>query len=304
LGEVLPRPIVLALSIEMVERAMRTLLARSHVLDPHGGIDPCTTICDVRAITVCNAIADADLARLATIAAVTEVPAGQCFVDEGGPAFCFFVVTAGTAKLFMLLPDGRRQIIAFVGPGHFLALAVSDTYAFSAEAIEPVRYCQFPRGHLRALMDDFPLMEERLLEVASDELVAAQEQMLLLGRKAARERRASFLLMQSRQGLPCGQSRHRFKLPMTRADIADYLGLTIETVSRTLTRLRAEGLIDIVAQSELVICDPVGLEGLAGGMPSYDASPHARSAISGGPIVSVGSNVTRRYGEGVPQEEC
>ena len=97
-----------------------------------------------------------------------------------------------------------------------------------------------------------------LLEVASNELVAAQEQMLLLGRKTARERLASFLLAQSRQGMPCGHARQRFRLPMTRVDIADYLGLTIETVSRTLTRLRAEGLIDIVSQSGLVISDPSG----------------------------------------------
>ena len=108
-----------------------------------------------------------------------------------------------------------------------------------------MRYCRFPRAALRTLLDDFPLMEKRLLEVASNELVAAQEQMLLLGRKTARERLASFLLAQSRQGMPCGHSRQRFRLPMTRIDIADYLGLTIETVSRTLTRLCAEGLIDI-----------------------------------------------------------
>jgi CRP/FNR family transcriptional regulator, anaerobic regulatory protein len=166
---------------------MTTLLTRLHILDQDGEDDPCTTICDVRAITVCNTIADADLARLATIAVVTEVPAGQCFVDECEPASCFFVVTAGTAKLFKLLPDGRRQIIRFVGPGQFLALAVSDTYAFSAEAIEPVRYCRFQHAELRTLLDDFPVMEKRLLEVASNELVAAQEQMLLLGAR----RRAS-----------------------------------------------------------------------------------------------------------------
>src|ERR1700680_1112671 len=104
-----------------METVIATLLARPHILDPHGGVDPCTAICDVRAITVCNAIADIDLARLATSAVVIEVPAGQCFIDEGEPADSFFVVTAGTAKLFKLLPDGRRQIIAFVGPGHFLA---------------------------------------------------------------------------------------------------------------------------------------------------------------------------------------
>ena len=109
-------------------------------------------------------------------------------------------------------------------------------------------------------------MENRLLEVASNELVAAQEQMLLLGRKTARERLASFLLMQSRQGMPCGHARRRFNLPMTRHDIADYLGLTIETVSRTLTRLRAEGLIDLAPQSEVIVCNSVGLEGLAAGL--------------------------------------
>jgi CRP/FNR family transcriptional regulator len=196
---------------------------------------------------------------------VTEAPPGQSFIDEGEPATCFFIVTAGTAKLFKLLPDGRRQITSFVGPGQFLGLAVADTYAFSAEAIDPVRYCRYPRAKMRALLDDFPLMEKRLLEFTSNELVAAQEQMLLLGRKTARERLASFLLIQSRQGMPPGHSRQRLSLPMTRGDIADYLGVTIETVSRTLTKLRAEGLIDLESQHEATVCDPVALANLAAG---------------------------------------
>jgi CRP/FNR family transcriptional regulator len=248
-----------------MELMMASQLARPHLLDPRGAVDPCAA-CEARQLSVCNAIPDADLARLATIAVVTEVSAGQCFIGEGEPANSFFNITAGTAKLFKLLPDGRRQITGFVATGHFLGLAVSDTYAFGAEAIERVRYCRFPRAKLRTLLDDFPLMEKRLLEVAANELVAAQEQMLLLGRKTARERLASFLLLQSRQGMPCGHLRQRFWLPMTRSDIADYLGLTIETVSRTLTRLRAEGLITIMSQSELAIRDPVGLESLAGGL--------------------------------------
>jgi CRP/FNR family transcriptional regulator len=244
---------------------MANRLAHPVVLDPHGGIDPCAT-CDARQTSVCNAIADADLARLAAIAVVMESQSGSTFIDEGEPANSFFNITAGRAKLFKLLPDGRRQITGFVGVGHFLGLAVSDTYAFSAEAIEPVRYCRFSRTRLRKLLDDFPLMEKRLLEVAANELVAAQEQMLLLGRKTARERLASFLLLQSCQGLPCGHSRPRFTLPMTRGDIADYLGLTIETVSRTLTRLRSDGLIELVAQNELLIRDQQALESLAGGL--------------------------------------
>ena len=89
--------------------------------------------------------------------------------------------------------------------------------------------------------------------------------MLLLGRKTARERLASFLMMQSRQGSPCGHPRARFSLPMTRGDIADYLGLTIETVSRTLTKLRTEGMIDIPSSTEMVIRHRMALETLAGG---------------------------------------
>ncbi len=106
-------------------------------------------VCEARPLSVCNAIGDADLARLATIAMVTEAAPGECFIDEGEPANCFFNVTAGSAKLFKLLPDGRRQITGFVGAGHFLGLAVSDTYAFSAEAIEHMRFCRFSRARLR-----------------------------------------------------------------------------------------------------------------------------------------------------------
>jgi len=244
---------------------MASQLTHPLLLDPHAVLDPCVA-CDARPLSVCNAIPDADMGRLAAIAVVTEVPAGRTFIREGEPADSFFNITAGTAKLFKLLPDGRRQITGFVGVGHFLGLAVSDTYAFSAEAIENVRFCRFSRSRLRAVLDDFPLMEKRLLEVAANELVAAQEQMLLLGRKTARERLATFLLLQSRQGLPCGHSRTRFTLPMTRSDIADYLGLTIETVSRTLTRLRNEKIIEIASPAEVIIRHRVALESLAGGL--------------------------------------
>lgn len=245
---------------------MITLQSRPIVADPRSGADPCSH-CDARPLSVCNAICDADLARLAAAAIVTEVPSGNTFIEEAEPAHSFFNITRGSAKLFKLLPDGRRQITGFAGVGHFLGLAVSDTYAFSAEAIEPVRICRFPRARLRKLLDDFPAMEKRLLEVATNELVAAQEQMLLLGRKTARERLASFLVMQSKQGVACQHHpRMRFALPMTRSDIADYLGLTIETVSRTLTKFRTEGLIEIPGQSELLILNRRALESLAGGL--------------------------------------
>ena len=244
---------------------MNMIPARPIILAPPGQANPCAK-CGARSQSVCNAIPESDLRRLAAAALPATAAPGTSFINEGDPAAAFFNVTGGTAKLYKLLPDGRRQITGFAGAGHFLGLAVSDTYAFSAEAIDTVKYCRFPRARLRALLDDFPAMEKRLLQVASNELVAAQEQMLLLGRKTARERLASFLLAQSRLGAMCETPRDRFALPMTRGDIADYLGLTIETVSRTLTKLRNEKLIDVPNAVDIVIQKPKALAEIAGGM--------------------------------------
>jgi CRP/FNR family transcriptional regulator len=233
--------------------------------------DPCAT-CAARPFSVCSAVEDKDLARLAALAHTLIVPVGRGFIAEGDPAEHFFNITAGTAKLYKLLPDGRRQITGFAGMGHFLGLAVSTSYAFSAEAVEPMRICRFSRSKLKALLEDFPALERRLLEAASNELVVAQEQMLLLGRKTARERLASFLIgraeSQSLQPASCAD-RGRASvvwLPMTRTDIADYLGLTIETVSRTFTRLKAERLIEIPTPTEIVIRNHDALESLAAGL--------------------------------------
>ncbi len=226
--------------------------------------DPCAS-CGARPYSVCSAIEDRDLERLASVAVLCHAEPGQTFITEGDAAENFFNITGGTSRLFKSLSDGRRQITGFAGRGHFLGLAVSDNYAFSAEAIEPVQFCRFSRRRLRLLLDNFPALEKRLLEVASNELVAAQEQMLLLGRKTARERVASFLLARKLESAACNGA-HNLHLPMTRSDIADYLGLTIETVSRTLTRLKTDQLIGIPHTSEIVIRDLHGLTVQAGGM--------------------------------------
>jgi len=249
---------------------MTHVRARSLAVEAARPADPCTA-CEARPFSVCNAIDQRDIDRLSSLAVCVSVDAGRTFIEEGDPAEHFFNVTAGTAKLFKLLPDGRRQITGFASMGTFLGLAVSSTYAFGAEAVEPMRLCRFSRSKLRSLLDDFPAMEKRLLEVASNELVAAQEQMLLLGRKTARERLASFLATRVAclsGGVASGGHRpgEKVTLPMTRSDIADYLGLTIETISRTLTRFKSERLIDIPSASEIVIRDHGALESLATGL--------------------------------------
>lgn len=242
---------------------------RRIVIEPNRAADQCIH-CGAREFSVCNAIPRHVLERLAAVGVSMSVETGHSFISEGDPAEHFFNVSAGCAKLYKSLPDGRRQITGFAGVGTFLGLAVSASYAFSAEALEPMGVCRFSRNRLRALLDDFPAMEKRLLEVASNELVAAQEQMLLLGRKTARERVASFLV--ARAALPTAclirepDLAEMIRLPMTRADIADYLGLTIETVSRSLTRFRKEGLIEIRVPGEIAIRDHRALAKMATAM--------------------------------------
>jgi len=252
------------LSTRIVSQRPRPL-----VVEPGRAADPCST-CDARSESVCAAIDEAHLERLAAAAIVTEVEAGKTFISEGDPASDFYNISSGSAKIYKLLPDGRRQITGFAQSGVFLGLAVSDNYVFSAEAITRLRFCRFPRRKLLMLMDDFPALEKNLLQTASNELVAAQEQMLLLGRKTARERLASFLLARSDAGKPCGHGHDHVDLPMSRSDIADYLGLTIETVSRTFTRLKSEGLIALPNNTRVNILDRDGLTDLAGGYTSGD----------------------------------
>ena len=252
---------------------MSTMIrARPLVIDAHRAADVCVH-CQARPFSVCSVIGDADLEMLGAAAVTMSVQPGHTFIQEGDPAEHFFAVTAGTAKLYKMLPDGRRQVTGFAGVGYFLGLAVSSSYAFSAESLEPVRICRFSRSKLRGLLDDFPALEKKLLEVASHELVVAQEQMLLLGRKTARERLASFLVARANLLPHCAGAgaavlgmKERIHLPMTRSDIADYLGLTIETISRTLSRFKAEKMIEIPNNSEIVVLKHAALDGIATGM--------------------------------------
>jgi CRP/FNR family transcriptional regulator, anaerobic regulatory protein len=214
---------------------------------------------------MCAALDGVDLPELEAIATPVAIAPGQRFVAEGDPAAHFFNVTAGTAKLFKLLPDGRRMVTGFAERGQFLGLAVTSGYAFSAEAVDAVMVCRYTRPRLKALLLRFPAMERRLLDAAAGELVAAQEQMLLLGRKSADERMASFLLGRPVMRREKGENGEAVALPMSRADIADYLGLSLETVSRSLTRLRKARLIDVPTPWRILVRDRNCLEHLAGG---------------------------------------
>lgn len=216
--------------------------------------------CSVRHKAMCSAIDQDRVDVLDTIMSHTQIRAGQSIFEEGDSARHVYNVSRGYVRLFKLLPDGRRQITGFLAPGDFLGLAARKTYAYSAEAITDTDLCRFKASDLEALFEEMPAVRERLFEIANDELAAAQEQMLCLGRKTAKEKVASFLIAQLRHGAGCGDKGATFDLPMSRSDIADYLGLTIETVSRTFTALREEGLIELPTTHRVSIPEIDALE--------------------------------------------
>jgi CRP/FNR family transcriptional regulator len=224
--------------------------------------------CEIRALSICDALSERELARLGSIAAERVLAPGETLVREGGPASDVFNLLDGTVRLYKLLPDGRRQVTGFLFPGDFLGIALADVYPYSAEAIEPVRLCRFPRKRLEALLAELPRLERRLLDEAARELAAAQEQMLLLGRKTARERVASFLVFLSRRAVRRHLPPSPLAMPMSRMDMGDFLGLTTETVSRTLTQLRAAKLIAPKGRKGIVVLDMDGLSRLVDGCPS------------------------------------
>ncbi len=208
---------------------------------------PCAAMdcraCEFRSLTFCAGLRNQEIGELSAIVTRLRIEPQQIVFQEGDTVEHVFNVTSGVVKLYKLLLDGRRQITGFLLPGDFLGLASRTGYSYSAEAVTGVSLCRFPRHRLEETFDRFPHLQRRLFDIANDELVAAQDQMLLLGRKTALEKISSFLLRLSEREQRSGAEQGPVELPMTRGDIADYLGLTIETVSRTLSQLKNDSLI-------------------------------------------------------------
>ncbi|MGB0552265.1 MAG: helix-turn-helix domain-containing protein [Alphaproteobacteria bacterium] len=202
---------------------------------------------------------------MASIAHIQLLSPRQTIIDEGESAESLFNITGGAVKLYKLLPDGRRQITGFLFQGDFLGIALNQEYENFSEVVSDVTLCRFPRVRFEALFDEFPKFEKQLLEVASNELAQAQDQMLLLGRKMALEKVASFLLYVSERARQRGDAPSPISLPMSRADIADYLGLTMETVSRTFTNLKSSSAIRLLLGNMVALFDRKTLQNLSDG---------------------------------------
>ena len=205
---------------------------------------PCAA-CPVRPLSICSGLSIDELSDLEKIVTNIVVKAGAPIFDEGEAAIHRYNLTSGCIRIYKLLGDGRRQIIGFLFPGDFLGLAIEDEYAYRAEAIVNSDLCRFPRRDLDELLSRYPTLEKRLLDATSYELAISQEQMVLLGRKSAEERVVTMLLTLSKRAKHRGEPENPLFLPMTREDLGDYLGLTTETVSRTMTQLKIKGVIHL-----------------------------------------------------------
>jgi CRP/FNR family transcriptional regulator len=226
---------------------------------------PCAS-CDVRERNFCAVLEPGEILELTRILTEAQVPPHGTLFREGEPAGYVMNITRGAVKLYKLLADGRRQILGFRFAGDFIGLTAGPEYGYSVEALSETRVCRFGRRRLETLRARFRSIDRRLLELSVEELAATQEQLVLLGRKHAEEKLVSFLLLLGQAQVRRGEPIEPIVLPMNRSDIADYLGLTIETVSRTFTSLRKRGLIALDDTTHVRVLDRAALEDMAAGL--------------------------------------
>lgn len=224
--------------------------------------NPCAN-CDVRARAVCGVLNNSELTELSRVNRRKGLDAGDCLFFEGDDSDAYYVVMGGSLKLYKLLSDGRRQVIGFLFKGDFLGLPFNGAHSFTVEALEGANLCQMPKEKFELFVADSHALSRKLVQVSTAGIVSAQEQMLLLGRKTAQERLASFLIWMSVRADERGDDAIRLLIPMSRTDMGDYLGLTVETVSRTMTKLKTQGVISLLDRGIIEIVDPDALEEMA-----------------------------------------
>lgn len=199
------------------------------------------------------------------IPAVPTVEFGpKCMIFlEGTPANSLYEVVEGVVLLYKMLMDGRRQVMGFVHPGEMFGLSGRGTYLCSAQATGTVRLIAVSRTRFESLRRNQPSIERRLLAVMGEDLQRAQDHLVLLGRKSACEKLCSFLVDVANRSNRTGKPTDVIHLPAMRADIADFLGLTVETVSRALAQLKSAKIVRLRSTEDVEVLDWDTLTGYA-----------------------------------------
>lgn len=215
--------------------------------------------CPIRYRAVCAHLDTDDLAELEGIKFYRSYEPGQAIVWGGDRMDFVASVVTGVATLTQTLEDGRTQMVGLLLPSDFLGRPGRDRASYDAVATTKVVLCCFRRRPFDDLIHRMPRLSHRLLEMTLDELDAAREWMLLLGRKTAREKIASFIAIIARREAALKKraagGRMEIELPLTREAMADYLGLTLETVSRQINALKRDGVVELIGKRGVVLPD-------------------------------------------------
>jgi CRP-like cAMP-binding protein len=194
-------------------------------------------------------------------ALIVHFDAGLEVVGEGDPTDCYYLVMRGMFRAVKFTRDGRRQVFAFYMPGDICGLEPDAVHKLTIEAVDDAAMAVLPRHACRVRMNDDPRLNAALFEGATRALTLSIDHMMMIGRSSAEERLAWFLSMLSAR--TPGPDALVLDLAMQRQDIADYLGLTIETVSRTFTLFRDRGFLRLPRKRRVEIVRPDALARLA-----------------------------------------
>jgi CRP/FNR family transcriptional regulator len=219
-------------------------------------------ICKIRSYSFCRCLHDEQLKVFSGITAEKEFKDKQSIFLQQEHSKHLYNITKGNIKIYKLLNDGRIQIIGFLYPGDFFGSYKKGRFNYSAEAIGDVRLCVFKQEVLDIYLEKNMNLAKELLHMTSHELTLAQDRIGVLGKMNANERVAKFILNISDQRARIGWQDNPISLPMTRQDIADYLGLTLETVSREITRFKTSNLIKVMSSKQIYIVDKEKLTNL------------------------------------------
>jgi CRP/FNR family transcriptional regulator len=229
--------------------------------------------CVVRNRAICAGLEPDELDALGQLGRKQRVTRGQTVVWEGDDSVVVANVIEGVLKVSMSISDGREQIVGLVFASDFIGRPFGQQSPYSVTALTDAELCIFPRSTFDGFARQHPELEHKLLRRTLTELDRAHEWMLLLGKKTATERIATLLLeMSARLGeTGCSADKNaldRFELPLDRQQMGDVLGLTIETVSRQLSLLKANGVINLPDRRTVAIQDRTRLQDLSAGPPT------------------------------------
>lgn len=234
---------------------------------PTSDFTPCAD-CNIRYRAVCSTCDNDELSKLEDIKYYRTYDAGQPIMFEGDEMHFVASVVTGAATLSRTLPDGRVQMVGLMLPSDFIGRPGRETVDFDVTAIQSVTLCCFRRKPFEKIVATTPHIGQRLLEMTLDELDVAREWMMLLGRKTARERITFLLALIARRTADLNLAKVadglEFEMPMSREAMSNYLGMTIETVSRQMTALRKEGIIILTGTREIKIPDMARLKAQTG----------------------------------------